>query len=101
MLRNLGNNSVATENTRDDVVEHIVEGIIPWRDDTEDTIRDVFNVGSLMSHHGTNGPKGWLKPLLAVEVDTPDLLTGSHDLTEQCINLLACLERTFERIYVS
>ena len=87
MLRNLGNNSVATENARDDVVEHIVEGIIPWRDDTEDTVRDVFDVGSLMGHHRTNGPKRWLKPLLAVEVDTPDLLAGSHDFTEQRIDL--------------
>ena len=87
MLRNLGNDSVAAEDTGDDVVEHVMERIVPRCDDTKDTERDVFNVGSLVRHHGANGTIGRLQPFLAVEVDAPDLLAGRHDLTQQCIDL--------------
>mmetsp|Transcript_15427 Transcript_15427/g.33550 ORF Transcript_15427/g.33550 Transcript_15427/m.33550 type:complete len:262 (-) Transcript_15427:589-1374(-) len=82
VLRYLGHHSIATEDTRNNMIEHVMEGIVPRRDDTKNTKGDIFDVRSLVCHHGTYGTGGGFEPSLSVEVDAADLLACCHYLTE-------------------
>ena len=87
VLTDLRDNGISTEQTGDDMIEHVVECIIPRSDDAENAKGHVFDVCSLMHHHGPGGPVGFLQPLLSVDVDAPDFLAGGHDFSEEGVDL--------------
>ena len=87
VLGHLGDDSVATEYPGDDVVQHVVEGIVPRGYDAKDAIWNVLHVGRLVRHHGANGAVLGAKPFFSIEVDTSDFLTSSHDLPKEGVNL--------------
>jgi hypothetical protein len=87
VLTDLRDYGISTEQTGDDMIEHVVEGIIPRSDDAENAKGHVFYVCSLVQHHGPGGPVGFLQPLLSVDVDAPDFLAGGHDFSEEGVDL--------------
>mmetsp|Transcript_2726 Transcript_2726/g.3872 ORF Transcript_2726/g.3872 Transcript_2726/m.3872 type:complete len:134 (+) Transcript_2726:1429-1830(+) len=87
MFRDLGDDGIAAENTRNNVIEHVVKGIVPGSNDSQYAIGYVFDVGRLVDHHGTGGPHALPEPLFSIGVDAAYLFAGGHDLAEEGIDL--------------
>mmetsp|Transcript_12827 Transcript_12827/g.23249 ORF Transcript_12827/g.23249 Transcript_12827/m.23249 type:complete len:244 (-) Transcript_12827:770-1501(-) len=62
----LSHDAVPTKDSGQDVIEHVVKGVVPGGDDSKDSQGDVFDVSIFVYHHGIDGSFAGFQPGLAV-----------------------------------
>mmetsp|Transcript_20820 Transcript_20820/g.31254 ORF Transcript_20820/g.31254 Transcript_20820/m.31254 type:complete len:278 (+) Transcript_20820:778-1611(+) len=87
MLAHFTNHRITRKQTTNDMVQHIMKGIIPGSNHTQNPIGHILNIGRLMNHHRPHWPIRRLQPPLPIHIDTTYLLTGSHNLPQQSVDL--------------
>ena len=86
VLRGLAHHGVAGEQAGDDVVQHVVEGVVPRRDDAQHAHRHVLHPRGLVHHHEVGLAVAGSQRGLALPVDPRDLLARRHDLAQQRVH---------------
>mmetsp|Transcript_12643 Transcript_12643/g.15946 ORF Transcript_12643/g.15946 Transcript_12643/m.15946 type:complete len:237 (+) Transcript_12643:918-1628(+) len=87
VFRNFRNYGVAREQTRNDVVEKVMKGVVPWCNHSKDAKGDVFDICCLVKHHWTGGAILFAQPDFTVRVHASNLLTSSHNFSQKRIDL--------------
>mmetsp|Transcript_485 Transcript_485/g.944 ORF Transcript_485/g.944 Transcript_485/m.944 type:complete len:123 (+) Transcript_485:1185-1553(+) len=87
MLGTFGEDAVPAEDTRQDVIEHVVKRIVPGSDNAEYSQGDIFDVGIFVHHHWVDVTFAAFQPSLAVMKEGAYFFACGQDFTEQGIHL--------------
>mmetsp|Transcript_14737 Transcript_14737/g.20886 ORF Transcript_14737/g.20886 Transcript_14737/m.20886 type:complete len:252 (+) Transcript_14737:2155-2910(+) len=76
VLGTLGDNAIPTEDSRQNVIEHVVKGVIPRSNNTEHSQWNIFHIGSFVHHHWINLTWRTFQPSLTMMQQCSNLFAG-------------------------
>mmetsp|Transcript_3529 Transcript_3529/g.3960 ORF Transcript_3529/g.3960 Transcript_3529/m.3960 type:complete len:227 (-) Transcript_3529:291-971(-) len=87
MFRHLSNNSIPCYEARNDMIDRVMERIIPWCDSHNNSQRDIFHPSVLVHHNWPRGSIVGTQPVFSPLANSSNLFTRRQDFSHHSINL--------------